>query len=277
MRALRAIGTLLLIWLVTGCVTVDRYGNIIETPKPKKEKPVEFNLASIAIKPNWSPADVQISMVLAGLPLKPPARFQLPYLPDVGNQGAQPSGTAWAAGYVAFSIHRRRDGQKTYSCSPSFIYNQLHRANQGIEIINTLNFLQTSGCSDLKHMPYVDFDYTTRPTGPAIVDAARNRISGFGRVDFTDVNQVRAHLLQGSAIIATLRVTDNFLKLKKLHWKKPRGVYMGRHTVAVVGYDQKLRAFLIQNSAGTEWGEKGYAYVPYDWFIRLTGQAYVLW
>jgi len=49
---------------------------------------------------------------------------------------------------------------------------------------------------------------------------------------------------------------------------------IGGHAVLSVGYDDKMKignckgAFLIRNSWGVEWGEKGYGWLPYDYLLK---------
>lgn len=40
----------------------------------------------------------------------------------------------------------------------------------------------------------------------------------------------------------------------------------GGHAVVAVGYDDEKQAFLIRNSWGTDWGQKGYFWMPYEFF-----------
>jgi C1A family cysteine protease len=40
---------------------------------------------------------------------------------------------------------------------------------------------------------------------------------------------------------------------------------IGGHAVMAVGYDDEKKHFIIQNSWGTEWGDKGFFYMPYDY------------
>lgn len=260
-----------------GCITVDKYGNPIETDEDRPQR--QYSLAEMKPEPTWSAAEKAVPLVLAGIPEFPPLQFRLDDLPPVGNQGRQASGTAWATGYTAASYAiRSQQGRKDYRCSPAFLYNQLNSGeDRGIEIFDALRLLSSGGCPDLKLMPYAEKDYLRRPGPMAFLSAGNYVIKGFGRVDFTDINQVRAHLLQKKVVIATMRITSNFLQLDERVWEKPAGPPVGRHTVAVIGYDHKRERVIIQNSAGEDWGDDGIAEVPYEWFIRLTGQAYVLW
>jgi|GEM_PF-6808620 len=49
---------------------------------------------------------------------------------------------------------------------------------------------------------------------------------------------------------------------------------IGRHGIVICGYSQKKKSFLIRNSWGDGWGIGGYAWMPYDLFLR---SCYSLW
>jgi C1A family cysteine protease len=40
---------------------------------------------------------------------------------------------------------------------------------------------------------------------------------------------------------------------------------MGGHAVLCVGYDDAKKVFIIRNSWGDQWGDKGYFYMPYSY------------
>ena len=42
---------------------------------------------------------------------------------------------------------------------------------------------------------------------------------------------------------------------------------LGGHATPIVGYDDTKKAFLVQNSWGTSWGNKGFYYMPYSVFM----------
>lgn len=42
----------------------------------------------------------------------------------------------------------------------------------------------------------------------------------------------------------------------------------GRHCLVAVGYDDGKKALRVRNSWGKKWGDKGYAWLPYDYVLR---------
>jgi C1A family cysteine protease len=43
---------------------------------------------------------------------------------------------------------------------------------------------------------------------------------------------------------------------------------LGGHAVLLVGYDKRKKVFIARNSWGTNWGIKGYFYMPFDMVIK---------
>ncbi len=239
----------------------------------------KWRLSEMPIRPGWKESEKSIPFLLAPYPDYAPAQFRLSHLPEVRDQRPQASGTAWALGYFGTTyLFRIKKGVHDYTCSPAFVYNQLNRGKDaGVDFIEALDLLKDEGCSSMDYMPYRSFDYTYKPGVEAFASASHFRIQGYGRVDFTDVQQIKSMLLQDSPVIVLLQVYDNFVTLDRFHWKRPVGRTRGLHALVVVGYDDKDEYFIVQNSVGSEWGEKGRAAIPYSWFIRVVKRAYVIW
>ncbi len=238
-----------------------------------------WTIEEIQGQASWTEAERQVPVLLARSESTPPVAYLTPFTPPPGDQGAQASGVAWAAGYAAATVAiRRRENGSDYVCSPAFVFNRLNGGqNRGIDLLDTLNLLRIAGCPDQRFMLYRPNDFRQQPDLGAMEDAARRRIRGFARVDFHDEAQIRAHLLQGHVVIALLRVTEDFFKLKSSSWTGPVGDRWFRHAVAVVGFESGRRVFLLQHSGGEGWGRQGRAEISADWFVRLTEKAYVIW
>ncbi|MBL8021543.1 MAG: C1 family peptidase [Leptospirales bacterium] len=242
-----------------------------------KDPPRVLQLEDFPIEPNYTAADKKVPILLAGKVDNPPKMYKLPGLPVAGNQGKQASGVAWAVGYLAAGyFFNTKEGMLTFTCSPAFLYNNLNNGkDEGIEVARALQFLKDTGCAEERTMPYNELDPHVRPGSDAFTSAAAHRIRGYARIDYRDLEQVRAHLLQGSAVIVSLKITDNFVELSKPVWV-PAGEFVAIHTVAVVGYDIITGEMILQNSAGPGWGKDGQARLSFSWFQRLTEKAFVL-
>lgn len=238
-----------------------------------------WELQMFPIETNWAAYDEEIPVVLAGLPEVVPGSHTLPKVLAPGDQGSQSSGVAWAAGYSAFSyLQRQKGSDPEYICAPAAIFNRLNRGrNQAISILSALRYLQHHGCPHEKYMPYREADYVYQPGALAREDAENYRARGFGRVDFQDSEQIKAHLLQGSVVIVRMRISENFVKHQGPVWRVPAGREVGSQALALIGYDDARSVYIVQNSAGGEWGTYGRTGIPYEWFMRLAEKAYVVW
>jgi hypothetical protein len=50
----------------------------------------------------------------------------------------------------------------------------------------------------------------------------------------------------------------------------PQDKLLGGHAVLCVGYDDSRKVFIMRNSWGSKWGDKGYFYLPYDYLTSST-------
>ena len=41
--------------------------------------------------------------------------------------------------------------------------------------------------------------------------------------------------------------------------------FVGGHALMAIGYDDARKWFIFRNSYGTDWGDNGYGYIPYDY------------
>jgi len=48
---------------------------------------------------------------------------------------------------------------------------------------------------------------------------------------------------------------------------EPGEKVLGGHAVALVGFDDKNKEFIVRNSWGSNWGDRGYFYMPYDYVL----------
>lgn len=70
--------------------------------------------------------------------------------------------------------------------------------------------------------------------------------------------------LKKGPLVTTLNVREDFLYYKSGIYKTHSRKKVGGHAVALVGFDDTKKAWLIKNSWGEDWGEKGFAWISYD-------------
>lgn len=91
------------------------------------------------------------------------------------------------------------------------------------------------------------------------------KISDYNRPTrfFKNISKVKKALMAGP-LVTTMTVYEDFMVYKSGVYKHVTGNSLGGHAVSIVGYDDTKQAFIIRNSWGTEWGDKGFVYISYE-------------
>jgi C1A family cysteine protease len=139
--------------------------------------------------------------------------------------------------------------------------------------------------------------YKTAPSAAAVSNALGYEIgpsiSNYGMVAQGDTATVIALLRQNIPVCMGFNVYDNssysyYEGLNTTNYTYnpltstgalAKGVsLLGGHANIIYGYDNNLKVFLMENSWGTSWGNKGYWYLPYSVFMSSkivpTGNVY---
>jgi GNAT superfamily N-acetyltransferase len=96
--------------------------------------------------------------------------------------------------------------------------------------------------------------------------AKQNRILYYQRI--TNSYECKLALPSGSLVIAAFEVTKQWDNAKGgvIEIPEEGDEIIGSHAVTIVGYDDAKELFTFANSWGTNWGDKGFGYLPYTFF-----------
>jgi hypothetical protein len=233
-----------------------------------------------------------------------PSRFDLSSLmPPVGDQGAQGSCVGWAVAYYYKSFQEKKQHGWEYNqdhlFSPSYIYNQFARSNgSGMSIADGINVVVEEGVAPLALSPYDDSDWQTKPTDAAREVAAnyksaRARQLSSGRMGLQEIKEHLAR--EQDPVIASIplyligfdalpgerewevifpQYIPTVIDIPSASDLLPR-VTSG-HAIVIVGYDDSTQRLKFINSWGTDWGESGFGYLTYTFFIESGSLAFVM-
>lgn len=198
-------------------------------------------------------------------------------------QGNQGSCTAWATSYAAGSIlaypkfNYNWDDAKR---SPAYLFNQ-YWSSKGKNVYTMAYHQHYEGVCSLTQMPYNANDSTTLPNSTQRFDAYLNRTDFYtvSSSNLSSVNTYKQILSNGYPIVITIEVTDAFYTM----WNgtgiwSTQGTGIGKyHALCIVGYDDYVQRFKVQNSWGTSGGDGGYLWISYNLVLNgVIRNAYVL-
>jgi C1A family cysteine protease len=194
------------------------------------------------------------------------------YCSPIESQGSLGSCTGQAiAGAIELLNKRNR---KPTDVSRLFIYYYerllLGTVNydSGAYIRDGIKATNHYGASLESYWPYDIRKFKQEPISEAKTDALKRKVTRYERV--LDFNGCIDALSNGYPVIMGFRVYDSFMSRNVAktgimpYPNTKREKLLGGHAVLLVGYNKTKKVFIARNSWGTNWGDKGYFYMPFD-------------
>jgi C1A family cysteine protease len=213
--------------------------------------------------------------VLKVLPPKVDLRAQCPPVYDQGQLG---SCTANAIG-AALQFNQMKQNETAFAPSRLFIYyNERvmeHSISEdaGAMIRDGIKSVATIGAPpEIPDWPYDIKQFKTKPPSNAYTDAKKYQALLYQRVD-QQIDQLRGCLAAGFPFVFGITVYESFesaavAKTGTVPMPKPSEKTLGGHAIMAVGYNDKLKRFIIRNSWGVDWGMEGYFTLPYAYLLE---------
>lgn len=213
------------------------------------------------------------------------SKFPPPY--DQGQLGSC-TGNAIAA---AVQFGRRKQKQKPdFIPSRLFIYYNERamegtvKVDGGAQIRDGIKSVVKQGACSEKTWPYQISDFTVKPPAAAFKEGSKYEVTSYSRLT-PALTQLKGCLASGYPFVFGFTVYESFesvavAKSGAMPMPAASEKVLGGHAVAAVGYDDASQRFVVRNSWGSNWGQKGYFTMPYAyatesnladdfWTIRL--------
>ncbi len=220
----------------------------------------------------------------------PPKVDLRPLMTPVENQGNLNSCTANAiAG--AYEYLLKKHLSRPLDVSRLFIYYNARwrdgsqHEDEGSVIQYGMESLKKYGACPENVWPYRETAVLQKPPKTTYGEAARFKALDMQRVEL-DLDQWKKALAEGFPIVFGCALFDSFDDCTDnggvVPMPKPKEVKRGDHSLHAmlcVGYSDVDQVFVVRNSWGSDWGVKGYCYMPYDYLMSETfngGDCWIL-
>jgi len=216
----------------------------------------------------------QLYSAVYKIPAKLPGKMDLRKLcAPVEDQGQLGSCTANAlAGALEYLERKARPKANVIDVSRLFIYynerviEHAVNSDNGAMIRDGIKSLAKQGVCEESMWPYVISQFAQRPSAACYAQALQHTIAAYQRLSTTD--EMRACLADGYPFVFGFSVYESFESQAVAasgvaDLPKKGEKLVGGHAVCAVGYDDAAKRFLVRNSWGTNWGQKGYFTLPY--------------
>ena len=145
-------------------------------------------------------------------------------------------------------------------------------SDSGAMIRDGIKTLAQNGVCSETIWPYVISRFTDKPVAASYTQALKHRIVSYHRIE--TINDMLTCLADGYPFVFGFTVYESFESpqvartgVAPMPGKDER--VLGGHAVMAVGYDQKAKRFIIRNSWGTGWGQRGYCTMPFAYLESL--------
>ena len=236
---------------------------------------------------DWSFEDALQSGVFSdggALPSEVDLREKWWKVDDQGNTGAC---VGYATAYGVLRWHYVKQGKMARNQKPSarFIwmanketdeinsYPSTFLESEGTQTKLALRVAQKFGCVIDSVLP-MRGGLTTLTARVFYTQASRFRISSYHNLG-NDLNNWKRWLAFNGPILTRLSVDSNWMNASQTNGELTEydeASIQGGHAVCIVGYFQDK--FIIRNSWGKQWGDKGFAYASLNYASRAFTEAY---
>mmetsp|Transcript_49727 Transcript_49727/g.116923 ORF Transcript_49727/g.116923 Transcript_49727/m.116923 type:complete len:413 (+) Transcript_49727:55-1293(+) len=166
-----------------------------------------------------------------------------------------------------YYVGRKRD-QQHFGEDP-----KMAPQDEGMTLGGAITALEMKGACLERNWPF-DLDKVNhKPEQSCFDQALRHKIASSRKVP-VDLDFMREALCSGHPIVFGLKLTAQFFRplpggfIPTPDPSDPQSAEHGLHAMLLVGYNDRQQVFIVRNSWGTSWGDRGYAYVPYDYIAN---------
>ena len=214
----------------------------------------------------------------SGIETLPPKVDLRPWMTKVEDQSQTNSCSANATAGAYEYLMKRHLGDAGYDVSRMFMYFNGRSdaadeiADEGAALGDVIAGLQQAGACSERTWPFDVKRVNEQPNDNAFEEAAQFLVEDVQQIP-TELDAWKSALALGSPIIFGLKLFGSFDKHRKPGLvPAPTKTETGReshggHAMLCVGYSDADNVFIVRNSWGESWGDKGYCYIPYAYVM----------
>ena len=210
--------------------------------------------------------------------------------PPVGDQGQYGTCVAWASGYNLKSalegMDRGLTGNQLASAanqiSPRDLFTAIPDASKGqncngTNFTDALDLLLQRGAATMQTVPYNNLNGCSNSNMQSnwTQEAGNHKIKSYRRIDLK-VASIKENIANNIPVLCGAKLSDNFVTWNNDNVMTSNTTYdqvgiHSYHALIIAGYDDNKGpngAFRIINSWSPQWGDGGYIWVDYNFFIN---------
>jgi C1A family cysteine protease len=144
--------------------------------------------------------------------------------------------------------------------------------DSGAQIRDGIKSVVKLGVCSEELWPYDITRFAERPPQAAFDQAANHQALAYNRIPCA-LREMQDCLARGYPFVFGFSVYESFesdevANTGRMSLPTQNDRVVGGHAVLCVGYDTVQQVFIVQNSWGDDWGDKGFFYMPFDYMLN---------
>jgi C1A family cysteine protease len=141
----------------------------------------------------------------------------------------------------------------------------------GAMLSDGIDTLKKHGICDEKDWKYDVSKFAVKPPEKCYQDALSHQALCVKNIE-NNITEMKNALGQGYPFVVGITIFESFegdevARTGMVSMPRTDEECYGGHAVVCVGYDDDKKLWIMRNSWGTGWGDKGYFYLPYDYLL----------
>lgn len=153
----------------------------------------------------------------------------------------------------------------------------IQNVDDGAYIRNALQGLKLYGVCKETLWPYDPGRVNVKPADDCYQEAKHRTIVEYQLV--ADVDGMVQALSDNQPVVFGIIIYSGFMWLDATNtvvaMPSENETDIGAHAMCAVGYDLTKKLFLVKNSFGTDWGNQGYCWIPFDYMEKYQSEMWV--
>ena len=214
-------------------------------------------------------------------------RSQCPIIYDQGELGSC-TANALAGAFQFEQLKQIKKRSASFIPSRLFIYyneraleNSIN-TDSGASLRDGIKTLNNDGVCSENLWGYKISKFAQKPPAKCYTSALKNQVKEYLSIT-PSIPQIKQCLVNGYPVVFGFTVYSSFMTQEVadsgiMPMPQDSDKLEGGHAVMAVGYDDTKNALIVRNSWGTNWGLKGYFYMPYDYttLAQLTSDFWTI-
>lgn len=192
---------------------------------------------------------------------------------SIKNQGEMGACSVFSLVSI-FEYILKKNKQQESDLSEQFVYYNARKIHQmtdcdcGSSLYDVVQTMKKEGVCLEKLFPYDPKSVSLAPSDAAYSDAL-SRVVLKAKTVKRSLKDIKSALCEGYPVAISLKIFDSFEAydgfVRVPSEDEIENATSGNHAMVICGYDDETRFFVVRNSWGTRFGDRGYCYIPYGY------------